>query len=86
MKWGAVAKKSAAAATSVCGSVALHGGFAGEVFVGLVDLALHDHSGGHAVDADLRRPGLGHGLGEHVQRGLGGAVVGVGGPGMNAAE
>ena len=50
----------------VCGSVALHGGLVGEVLVGLANLALHDHAGGNAVDADLGRPGLRHGLGEHV--------------------
>jgi len=48
------------------GSVALHGGLVGEVLVGLANLALHDHAGGNAVDADLGRPGLRHGLGEHV--------------------
>ncbi len=68
------------------GSVAAHGGFFGEVLVGGVDLALHDHAGGDAVDADLGGPGLGHGLREHVKGGLGGAVVAVGGPGVDAAE
>jgi hypothetical protein len=67
-------------------AVALHGCFAGELLVGFVDLALHDHSGSDGVDADLGCPGLRHGLREHVQGGLRGAVVGVGGPGMQPAQ
>ena len=68
------------------GPVALHGRFVGEVLVGRADFALHDHSRRDAVDTDLRRPGLRHGLRKHVQGGLRCAVVGVGGPGMGAAE
>ena len=85
MKWGPVAKKSGGGDV-VGGAVALHRGFAGEVLVGWVDFALDDHAGGDAVDADLGGPGLGHGLGEHVERSLRGAVVSVGGPGMETTE
>jgi hypothetical protein len=45
-----------------------------------------DKTGSYAVDADRRRKGFGHGLREHVESGLGGAVVGVRGPGPDAAE
>src|SRR5260370_5623291 len=70
----------------VCGSIALHGGLVGEVLEGGVDLALDDHAGGDAVDADVGSPGLRHRLGEHMQGSLGGAVVGVGVPGVGAAQ
>ena len=45
-----------------------------------------DPAGSDAIHADFGREGLGHGFGEHVQGGLGSAVVGVAGPGMEAAE
>ena len=48
--------------------------------------AQHDHARGDAVHADLRCPGLGHGLAQHVQRGLAGAVVRMGGPRMHTAQ
>src|SRR5215469_17291505 len=68
-------------------AVAPHRCLFGEVLVADADLTgSDDHAGSDAVDADVRRPCLGHGLREHVQRGLRGAVVSVGGPGMNAAE
>ena len=86
MKWGLVGEERDGCGDVGGAAVAAHGGFVGEVLVGGVDLALHDHAGSDAVDTDLGRPGFGHGLREHVERGLGGAVVAVGGPGMNAAE
>src|SRR6266851_4862568 len=70
----------------LCGSVALHGGLAGEALVGLLNFILHDHAGGDAVHADVGGPSLRHRLGEHVQGSLGGAVVGVSVPGVGAAE
>ena len=86
MKWGPVAKKRTASATSSAVPLRRMGVFCGKACVGGIDLALHDHSRHNAVDADLRSPGLGHGLREHVQRRLGGAVVGVRGPGVRAAQ
>jgi Protein of unknown function (DUF4232) len=67
-------------------TIALHRGAAGEVLVFFGHLAVDDHAGSDAVDTDFRGKGFGHGLGEHVQSGFGGAVVGVGGPGMETAE
>ena len=67
-------------------AVAAHGGTAGKVLELVGDLAVDDHAGSDAVHADFRSPGFRHGAGEHVQGGLGGAVVGVGGPGMESAE
>src|SRR6202022_4506549 len=52
------------------GAVASHGSLVGEVLIFRPYLTLHDHSRRNAVDADLRRPGLRHGLREHVQRRL----------------
>lgn len=68
------------------GPVALHGGLLGKVLVVGTYFALDDHAGGDAVDANLWRPSLGHGLGEHVEGSFGGAVVGMGGPGVTATE
>ena len=68
------------------GAVALHGRFVCEMLVGWADFTLNDHAGGDAVDTDFRGPCLGHGLGEHVEGGLRGTVVGVGGPGVGSAE
>ena len=70
----------------ICRAVALHGCLVGEVLVSFADLTLHDHAGGYAIDTDLRRPGLCHRLGEHVQGSLGGAVVSMSGPGMRTAK
>src|SRR5580704_3778136 len=67
-------------------AIALHRGAAGEMLELFGDLAVDDHAGGDAVHADFRGPGFGHGAGEHVQGGFGGAVVGVGGPGMESTE
>src|SRR5580658_1630399 len=71
----------------VDGAVALHWSLLRKVLIACADVTGgDDHAGGDAVDADLRRPGLGHGLRKHVQRSLGRAVVRVGGPRMDAAE
>ncbi len=70
----------------VGGAVALHRCAPRELLELRVDFAVDDHAGGDAVDADFRSPGFGHGAGEHVEGGFRGAVVGMGGPGMEAAE
>ena len=75
---GACGEEEGGGGDVVDGSVALHRGLGGEMLVASADLTGgDDHAGRDAVDADLGRPGLGHGLREHVQRGLGGAVVRV---------
>ncbi len=68
------------------GAVALHRSAAGEVLKLGIDFAVDDHAGGDAVDADLGRPGFGHGAREHVEGSFGGAVMGVRGPGVEAAQ
>lgn len=69
------------------GAVALERRAGGEV-AGFFRLLLVqiDPARRDAVYADLRRERLGHGLRQRMERGLGGAIVGVGGPGAVSAE
>ncbi len=54
---------------------------------GLIGRIIHfNPAGSDAVHVDFGREGLGHGLREHVQRGLGRTVVGVPGPCVQTAK
>ena len=72
----------------LCGAIALHGRFRGESQGGGLSFlfAQIDPTRSNTVDRNLRRESLGHGLREHVQRGLGCAVMGMIGPGAQSAE
>ncbi len=71
-----------------CGPISLHWSFFREMAGLFRDLALRkcNHAGSDAIHADLRGQGLRHGLGQHVQRGLRGAVMGMGGPRLQPSQ
>ncbi len=70
-----------------CAAVPLHGCFSGKAGSLAVQASIQvDPSGSHAVHADKRRKGLGHGFGEHVQSRFRSAIVGVAGPGVQSSQ
>ena len=89
---GACGEEEDGLSNLVGGSIAFHGsaggkapGVASGIFAWLIPIKLNP-AGCNAVDADLGRECFGHGLCEHVQGSLGGAVVGVGCPGVDSAK